>query len=458
MKRLIEDKIKQWALDKNEICPLFILGARQVGKTYSVRKVADELFKDNSIYINFMDKDEYYKMLDGKTNCHEIIKNIEYLSNKKIDENTLIIFDEVQEIPSIKTSLKSFVEANIKTKIICLGSYLGNLASNVDNYSFPVGKVKRLYMYPLSYEEFVIAKGQKSLLDEARNALKEKREVNRNAHHLLMDMLYNYMIIGGMPEIVKMYLNDDKLIDINVRKKELIDDYKLDISKTIMSNSNKVKAMSVYDNLPTFLAKENKKYMLSKIDKTARYLNYEVAIKNLLITKMIYKVSNLKNISSSLIDKVKENEFKIYYNDCGFLSTIFNINKEILMNTKDNVYSNIRGSIAENFAVSELRMKMFDNKLNYYSFIDSNINSNTSYEVDFVIEDNKCNAIPLEIKFGKDYSVTSLNKVIKDNNPAYALVFHAKNFSYDEERRVYKLPLYFLSIIEIEDDRLKFLY
>ncbi len=462
MRRLIEEKIRSWALDCNEWKPLFILGARQVGKTYSVTKVATELFPDKHIYINFLKNSNYFNELDNKTDPAEIIAGIEFISGKKIDDKTLIIFDEVQEVPSIKTSLKNFVEDKYQIKIICLGSYLGNFLNN-DNYSFPVGKTIQLNMHPLNFYEFVDNLGYKDVYLNAQASLINHQQVNRTQHYILNNLLHDFMIIGGMPEVVKMYLDKKDEATINLKKQTLMNDYFNDISKYNMKTNDKYKAKLIFENIPQFLSKENKKYMLSNIDNSARYINYAPAIQNLLITQIIYKINNISSLNVPLKTRKKENEFKIYYNDCGFVSTVFNLNKYLLDESKKNIYSNEKGALAENFILSEINHKISDNNIFYYSFIgnqnaidkETPVNSRKGYEIDYVVEDVYGNFIPLEVKFGKDFSLTSLKKVITSNKPEYAIVLSNKNFSFDEQLKIYKFPLYFVSMMEFVNNRLK---
>ena len=203
MERLITKEIIRWKNDRDNF-PLFILGARQIGKTFIVKEFAKNTYKNKYIYINFMDKDKYFDYLNGETNPEKILNIIEGISNQKINENWLLIFDEIQEIPSLKTSLKIFVDKNIKIKIICLGSYLGNSLN--DKNSFPVGKIKTLNMFPLNFEEFLMAKNRKDLIEYIKNLLIHKNEVDDIKHELLMDLLYEFWFVGGMPKVLDTYL------------------------------------------------------------------------------------------------------------------------------------------------------------------------------------------------------------------------------------------------------------
>lgn len=462
MIRLIDEQLKEWAKRKNSL-PLFLLGARQVGKTYAAKKLANNEFKNKYLYINFLENNDYKKMLNGKTSPKEIIELIEYISKVKITDNFLLILDEIQEIPSLKTSIKNFVEQNINIKIICLGSYLGNMMNN-DDYSIPVGKTERMNLYPMNFEEFLLATKNEKYIKEIKDSLVSMKQINQTSHTILLDLLQTYMIIGGMPKAIYEFVNNENYNDeIYKIKDRLFLDYKDDIGKYIESKKDKLKAISIYDNIKIFLAKHNKKFKLSTIDKTARYLNYESAIKNLLITQIIYKIDNIKSFSTPLASNDLESEFKIYYNDCGFVSLVFDLNKNILIND-DNNYSLIRGAIAENYIVSEILRKTNNKNLYYYSF-NGNENqsckenyqrdkSNTSYEIDLIQEDINGNIVPIEVKFGKNFETKSLNKIIRENKPKYSIIFSSKNFVYDEKNRTYKIPLYAVSFIDYEKSRL----
>lgn len=144
----------------------------------------------------------YKEQLNNKTNPDEIIEIISLISKKNIDEDWLLIFDEIQEIPSLRTSLKLFVERNIKIKIVCLGSYLGNLMNNNDNYSFPVGKVERLYMYPLNFKEYMIATNNTDLINDIEKLISTGKLYSNQKHKFLIDLMHEFMIVGGMPRVV----------------------------------------------------------------------------------------------------------------------------------------------------------------------------------------------------------------------------------------------------------------
>ncbi len=462
MWRKIEINLQKWINNENSL-PLFLFGARQVGKTYIVKKIANQYFQNKYIYINFFDRDRYFELLKDKTKPSEIIEIINFVSGKKINDEYLLIFDEIQEMPNIKTSLKLFVEQNYKIKIICLGSYLGN-SLNKDNWSIPVGKVERMNLYPLNFEEFLMATSNKQYINIIKQSLINKKRINDTTHKILLELVHDFMIIGGMPSVVNDYINNKDLNKVEELKSNLLKDYKEDIGKYIQNNKDKLKAISIFENINAFLSKQNKKFKLSQLDSNARYLNYESAIKNLELTKIIYKINNLNNVSTLLMNNFKESEFKIYYNDCGFLINSLKLNKYILFSESNELYANIKGSLVENYVISEFWSKTNGNNLYYYSFRGnennsgnknySRNNSNTNYEIDLCTEDNKGNFIPIEIKFGTKFSKKSLKKIIIDNKPKFSIVISSKNFSLDKNTNIYNIPIYASTFIEFQNDRL----
>lgn len=395
-----------------------------------------------------MDKSLNYDILKKTTNPMEIIQAIEILTNKKINNESLIIFDEIQEMPNIRSSLKHFVEQKLNYKIICLGSYLGNTLN--DKESFPVGKIDRINMYPMNFEEFLLALNQDVLIDQIKDSINNMKPLTKTADEYLNFLLKEFLMVGGMPEAINKYLINKNYNDSKRINNQLIDDYKSDMIKYIESNSDKTKCIKLFENIPVFLAKENKKYKLSNIDKTARYLNYDVAINTLITTNIAYKIENLNTFSSPASLHKKESEFKIYYNNLGFISSIFNLNNSILF--ENNEYCNIRGALFENYILSEFVQKISKNNIYYYAFRDHN---NNPYEIDFCIEDINGNLIPIEVKSSKEFTRKSLVKLNKDDKVKYSIIFSFKELGFDKVNRIYKIPLYAIGFLHYEDNRLK---
>ena len=447
MKRLIMNDLVTWS-KKETPKPLFILGSRQIGKTYIVKEFGEQYFTNKYVYFNFLDKSINYDIFKKTTNPMKIIQAIEILTNKRINNESLIIFDEIQEMPNIRSSLKHFVEQKLNYKIICLGSYLGNVLN--DKESFPVGKIDRINMYPMNFEEFLLALNQDDLIKQIKDSINSMKPLTKTVDEYLNFLLKEFLMVGGMPEAINEYLMHKNYNDSKRINNQLIDDYKSDMIKYIESNSDKTKCIKLFENIPVFLAKENKKYKLSNIDKTARYLNYDVAINTLTTTNIAYKIENLNTFSSPASLHKKESEFKVYYNNPGFISSIFNLNNSILF--ENNEYCNIRGALFENYVLSELVQKISKNNIYYYAFRDHN---NNPYEIDFCIEDINGDLIPIEVKSSKEFTRKSLVKLNKDKKQKYSIIFSFKELGFDKANTIYKIPLYAIGFLHYEDNRLK---
>ncbi len=462
MKRLITDKLIQWNEEEKPL-PILLYGARQVGKTYVILDFAKTFYKDKYIYVNFFENNNLAKKLDGITSPETILNILSFeFDINHLDNSWLLIFDEVQEVPSLKTALKMFVDKHLDYRIICIGSYLGNTLEKKDA-SFPVGKVHLWNMFPMNFQEFLIALNKESYIHKIKEAISNLKPLDKIVHEQLNSLLHTYMIVGGMPQVVLSYINKVNSLELLNMKKELYHSYQKDILKYLGKNSEKTKCISVFDAMKIFFAKEHNRFYLNEIDTTARYLNYQNAIKNLLISRIVYKVNNIKKPSAPLTVVQMESQFKLYFNDCGFVSALFNMD-EMMFDNKDNVYANQRGAIAENYFFNELSFLNNNDELFYYSFKGNSAesendqyiqdNTNTNYEVDAILENTQYHLVPIEIKFGKKYSVKSLNKILNAKNVEYAIIFSNNNISYDSNKRVLELPLYCVGFLKIVNNRI----
>ncbi|MGL4768662.1 MAG: ATP-binding protein [Mycoplasmoidaceae bacterium] len=437
MKRKIDSDLLNWK-NKHDRKPLILLGPRQVGKTYSVDKFAKNNYLDY-VYINFMDDNEIKKLLIKQTSPKLIIEIIISFFHIQSFKNIIFVFDEIQEAPNIKTSLKMFCEQYPNISIIALGSYLGNI---IDRASFPVGKVDILFMKPMNFEEFLWSQNQNDLSEYLHKISKSREQVDNIKHELALKYFFDYLIIGGMPKALKTYKVTQDLFETNIIKENIIFGYTNDIIKFIDYNTDKVKAMNIYDNIQRFLINENRRYKLSEINKNARYRDYQTAIASLIKSNVILKVNMSKNAHAPLMMYDNDSSFKLYFNDVGMLATKLRINKGMLNNEN---YGNTKGGLFENFFVQELYNKI--DCINYYTFM---INGNR-YEIDFLIEDSYGNPIPIEIKSGISYKIKSMKKFLENNSSiSYGIVFSQKNISYDEKLKIFTLPIYLISFLEID--------
>ena len=459
---LYREKIKDlenWSNSSNRK-PLLIFGSRQVGKTYLVEELfAKNFFKDKYIKINFMTDYDIKNRLDGIKNSNIILKEISSYFKKQINEDWLIIFDEIQEIPSLRTALKSFNEENKKYRIISLGSYLGNKMM-LDKEGFPVGQVDIMTINPLSFKEFLINSNRDWLIEEIENNLdnlfnKNISNINKTSHKILLEEFKSFLTIGGLPEPLSLFFENKNSNECLLKRKAIQESYLIDLTKYIDSNSLKAKTINIYNSIGKFFNKQNNVFIMSNIEKKSAYKNYKNAFDWLLLTNLIYKVNLLEKAKTktTIIGNTNEKKFKIYFNDFGFIGDLFPINYKNFWNSS-GIEGNIKGSLGENFAFCELANSGVDvnNSTSYYRFNENN----KYYEIDLLIEDLDYNLIPVEIKMSQKFSKQSLNLYIKLFKPKYAIVFSFNEFNmYKKDGcTIYNLPIYSIGFLKFKNNRL----
>lgn len=447
LKRNLNNQLSNW-LNSSQRKPLLLIGARQVGKTFSVLEFAKTHFNDNYFYVNLMINNDLKEKLKNINDPQQIIHTLELYFQKTIDHNSLIIFDEIQELKNIRTSFKFFYEEYSNIKIIGLGSYLSNALLN-DQEGFPVGKVDTINVYPLTFYEYAI---NANLLLEKNINDNNFDEITRN---YLFSLWKDYCVVGGMPEVVKNYLTNQNINQINNIKHELYSNFINDITKQIDNRIDKNKAIFIFENIISFLAKENKTYSLSIIDKNARYRDYENALLYLLKTHLVNEVRCLDKIQFPFLNQVLNSKFKLFYLDLGFISYLLNIDQNDLFQKENESINNYRGSIGESFVINEIKTKLIrSNNLYYYKFINNGI----SYEIDLILSDVNNKAIPIEIKTSTKAKAKSLFNLLKLNfEIEYALYFSTNSeiqvVNYQNTKIIY-LPIYMISFLRIENDKL----
>lgn len=425
MKRKIYQKLLEWK-NSSQRKPLVLMGARQVGKTY---------------LVNLFGKNEYqsvvYCLLEGNEilqNCFDIldsniiIDKISAVTKKKIIKNeTLIILDEIQSCPKALTSLKIFCEQNNDYHIIALGSLLG-LATHRDNYSYPVGKVDMMEMFPLDFEEFLMANNENDLLNKIQNSYYENIYLDTTYHNIALDYYKKYLFVGGMPEVVKIYIDENNLELVNIKQQEIIKQYLSDMNK-YNSEAEKGKTQLVYNSISRQLAKQNKKFKYSLIKSSARARDYEEAIEWIELAGIANKIYKLEQIKLPLNAYTSLSDFKVYMNDVGLLTAIGNLSFEDIYNENKLLYDYLCG-LTENYVYNQLKQ----NHMELYYWV------NGDYaEVDFVTRISQ-DIVPIEAKSGIHTNSKSLNKYIEAFNPNYAIRISEKNFGF--ENNIKSVPLY----------------
>ena len=426
MKRLVEKKFIEWKNSKNRK-PLIIYGARQIGKTYSMLDFGKNYY-ENVVYCNFETSTELHKIFNADMNVNRIIAYLSALYEVKINKHTtLIVFDEIQACERALTSLKYFCEDASDYHIIAAGSLLG-LAVNRGQYSFPVGKVDMITMYPMTFEEFLMATNNEQLITLIKDSYANMSEFS--LHEKAMELYRTYLVVGGYPAVVKEFIEEEPVNYNRIRsiQSNISSAYIADMAKYSTSN-NTIKTMEIYNTLHSQLAKENSKFQYAVINSKARAKDYESSLFWLKTANVILDCKRITEGKCPISFYEDNNSFKIYYSDVGLLSLRMDmIPNSIIQNI--NVSDKVRGILAESYVAQELVAMGIS--LHYWT-------SNNTAEVDFVIQKND-SAIPVEVKSSDNVRSRSLSIYIKNYSPKYAIRISSKNFGF--ENRIKSVPLY----------------
>lgn len=429
MKRHIFKNLLQWKRD-NARKPLILKGARQVGKTYILKAFGASEY-ENTAYLNFETSPHIHELFSGSLKPQDILKILSIeLAVEIIPEKTLIIFDEIQECPQALTSLKYFNESANEYHVCAAGSLLGITLAN--SKGFPVGKVNFLNLFPLSFKEFLQAKGEDKLIEyvEAQPAIEPFPTI---LHDKLLNFFKDYLYVGGMPAAVFEYLSSRDFTRIRVTQKDILQAYRLDFVKHAPPNKI-MKINQVWDVIPSQLAKENKKFIYSVIRKGARAQEFEVAIQWLLEAGLIHKVYNTSVPKLPLSAYVEHNIFKIYLVDVGLLGAMANLSAKATIHGNE-IFQEFQGAIIENYVAQELVRQEYE--LFYWT-------SAGQAELDFILQHNDV-IYPLEVKSGVSSRKKSLLTYAAKYQPRLQIRTSPMNVKLDGQ--ILNCPLYLLGNI-----------
>ena len=430
LKRKIDDFLLKWKAD-NDRKPLILKGCRQIGKTESIRHFAKVAGYDSFIEINFV-KDEKYKkiIVDGYT-ASAIIKNISLLDPSKrfIDGKTLIFFDEITEFPDIATSLKFFKEDG-RFDVICSGSMLGVNYKTIESNS--VGYKTDYEMYSLDFEEFLWAKGYKEdVIEDMLLHMKTFTPFNELEMSVYHGIFLDYVVLGGMPAVVKDYIQKGTFEGSLNTQHQLIADYKEDIRK-YAQGVDQTRILNVFNSIASQLAKENKKFQISKVEKNARFRDYRGCAEWLVDAGIVNACYCLNDVELPLSGNCDTDKFKLYFCDTGLLVSLLDeeSQEDLRANKNLGVY---KGALYENI-VSEALVKT-GYKLYYYK------KENATLEEDFFIRSAN-NLIPVEVKAqgARSKSLRTLISSDKYSDIAYGFKLSANNIGYSEQ--IYTFPYF----------------
>lgn len=431
MKRQLYQQLISWK-NSSRRKPLLLQGARQVGKTYLVNAFGKKEFK-HYIYLNLEQSPDLRSLFTGNLSAENIINNISlYLGQKISAKNTLICFDEVQTVPEAISSLKYFYEQAPEYHIIATGSLLG--VSVGKPTSFPVGKVNFMTLYPMNFAEYLMAFGEELLVDELQNksSLSPLAEI---LHEKLSKHLKMYFYLGGMPEVLQDYLQNQDIAVVRTIQNEILEAYRRDFSK-YTDGSQAIKTSELWHSIPNQLAKENKKFKYSDVIRNARAVTFAQTIEWLKETGLIHLAYNISTPKLPLSGYAERNKFKIYVLDTGLLGAMLNLSSDIILHP-NQLYTEYNGAFVENYVAQELTSQG-QKELFYWT-------SRSDAEVDFVLE-KKSKIYPIEVKSGSSRTLKSLRSYSKKYEPEYIFRFSPRNFTLDDD--LVNVPLYGICALE----------
>ena len=424
------NELKNWKNSKDRK-PLIIRGARQVGKTWLMQEFGKNEY-EKCAYINFDSNIRMAELFSGDFDIERIIQGLKIESGVNIEpENTLIIFDEVQETPKALTSLKYFYEKANEYHIVAAGSLLG--VAMHEGISFPVGKVDFLDLYPLNFLEFLRALGENDLV-----GLIEKNDIEMI--NIFADKLKNYLkqylYIGGMPEVVETYISTKDFTEVRRKQEVLLEAYEQDFSKHA-PNSVVPRIRQLWNNIPTQLAKENKKFIYGLVKQGARAREYEIALSWLIDCGLVYQINRVNACKVPLSAYQDFNAFKLYILDVGLLCAKAKLDAVSIIDGNE-ILVEFKGALTEQYVLTEIK---------------SNINSPIFYwsaekgtaEIDYLIQIGKDN-IPIEVKSNENLQAKSLKNFIEKYETQKNVRTSMSN--YRKEEKLMNIPLYLICNIE----------
>jgi predicted AAA+ superfamily ATPase len=426
MKRKITDSLVEWK-NNPERMPLIVKGARQVGKTYIVEKFAAEHF-EHFVYLNLETEEELRKFFDREIRPQNVVQFIESMRLEEITAGkTLIFLDEIQACDRALTSLKYFCEDAPEYHVIAAGSLLG-VAVNREKFSFPVGKVDELTLYPLDFEEFLWALGYDKLLAEIKNCYAGNEAMNFGLHELALDIYKKYFIVGGMPKAVQTFVDTNSYVKVQNIQNKILDEYIIDMTK-YADRSLSVKIQACYDSLPAQLAKENAKFHYKVVQKGGTVSIFGEAIHWLGLARVVLKCRRLEHGYIPINAYVDLINFKLYMGDIGLLTLRSQIPLQTILSDIE-IDNTFLGAMTENYVAQCFAAN--GKRLMYW-------NSEGKAEVDFVLQiDGK--AVPIEVKKGRRNRSKSLGVFVEKYRPDYAIRISKKNFGF--ENNIKSVPLY----------------
>ena len=426
MLRKITAELLAWK-DSKYRRPLILLGARQVGKTYTVLEFAKEQY-DNVAYINFEFDKEAKAIFENSLDPKEVIPKMEVFTKQSITKGrTLIFLDEIQLCPPALTSLKYFAEFAPDYHLIGAGSLLG-VAVSREEYSFPVGKVQRLTLFPLDFEEFLLAMGKSDFVHRIQECFETNTPMDTVYHNMLLEQYRHYLLVGGMPDCVAKFRETKDWVLIRATQKLILEDYLDDMSK--YNNKDEIKKTRLtYNSITAQLSKKNTRFQYKLVRPGGRAREFENAIEWLVLSGIVIRVNALDTIKKPLENYKNIDSFKIFGSDVGLLCAKSNVLANDLLHDFRDLHD-FKGALTENYVCSQLVSRGHA----CYTWY-----SEGEAEMDFVIQ-HEGKLIPIEVKSAENSKAKSLKVYMQKFKPDYAIKVSTNNFGF--AGNIKTIPLY----------------
>ena len=432
MYRIAIEKLYKWKNSKRRK-PLIIEGARQVGKTWLMKEFGKQAYAD-TVYINFDSNSRMADLFSADLDTDRLIMGLELYAGRKINpDNTLLIFDEVQEVPRALASLKYFYENAPQYHIVCAGSLLGIALHQ--GTSFPVGKVDFLKLYPLSFSEFLMATGNERFAELLK---KQDYEMITSFKQTYIDALKYYYFVGGMPEAVQSFAESKDFNEVRAIQKRILAAYEQDFSKHA-PNEIVPKIRMLWNSIPSQLARENKKFIYGLVREGGRAREYETAIMWLSDCGLVHKVSRVNAAGIPLKAYEDLKAFKLFIVDVGLLGCMTGLRQRTLLDG-DDLFVEFKGALTEQYVCQQLKT-IEDLGVYYYT------NDRGSCEIDFVVDTGE-QIVPIEVKAETNLRAKSLKTYRDRFEPELSV--RTSMADYKKEDWLLNLPLYAIENITVE--------
>lgn len=425
LKRKVEERLLAWKNSGPDRKPLVINGARQVGKTFSIRQFGERYY-DNTVYINLETNLTVSSYFQDDISPERIIRYLEsYAGEKILPEKTLIILDEIQSSERALTSLKYFCEDAPAYHIIAAGSLLG-VAISRQKYSFPVGKIDTITLHPFDFEEFLWACPEQGLAADIREAYEFLMALPKASHQRAIELFRIYLIVGGMPASILEYLHEKKLVTVPEVQEKILNDYVADMSKYATSTES-VKIRACYHSIPAQLAKDNKKFMYKVVQKGGTATIFGEAIEWLHFAGVVVKCQKTEQGMDPIAVYADLSSYKLYMADVGLLTMKTGISQHTVLSGESNYFM---GALVENYVAQALTAMGYT--LHYWT-------SGNSAELDFLLQKGG-EITAIEVKKGTHSKSRSLSEFLKRYQPDRAMKLSLNNFGKGEGFQ--SVPLY----------------